>query len=614
MSEELPDENEQQGSSTQNLTQTPAPTRERPLFPIVLRVMVFLSLIVASVAYTYISIAAAAIIIFLGLLQIPSVSGWVEVVAGSIYKHMNTRLQRSADTLESRWRHYWTRRGIIIVFLLSVIVIGFTFRDVILPLVLPQLAHQRLTPPLASAPVYTMRLANGSSVGLSYGLANFDTADRIDGRLKDEAAQALIVNNPTAAKGYWKLAVREDETDGEACIYQENQNMSDSSSKFYVTIVVVVTLTGKDQDAINRGRSILQGACVAQKEYNSQRKLPTGLPIRLQIANIDDPTIYGGTIAKLISQMTTNDTTIIGVTGQLADADDLVRELNKDGIPMLSSTALYSTMEVPFLFSIAPSLQREAQVAVTDALPLSKQVGLLYNPTSPYSMSLATFFKRQFLAAGGTISEHAYTSGLAADTLPNRVDSIMSDTPAPKLIYLAGSADDASFLVPYLHEHWPGVQVMGGDVLYQYVHSSDARANFNGLLFTSFAFHDEWQWQGRVAKKPAFFDEYAQNFDAQKQHSGNPFTYRVPDSDAILAYDAAGVFLQMSDIVATKLKQPLTFKTVGQVLQSKDNTTFSGISGQISFSSDGEPQEKAVVMLESEPSGIQLVDLQGRYP
>jgi ABC-type branched-subunit amino acid transport system substrate-binding protein len=443
-------------------------------------------------------------------------------------------------------------------------------------------------------------------------MTNFDI-DRADGRLKDEAAQSLKENDTNAAKGYWQLAIREDETDAEACIYQENQNVLDSSND-YVTLVVVVTLTGQDKNAINVGRSILQGACVAQKEYNSQHKLPNSLLVRLLIANVGDPSIYADSVAKQIKEAATNDTTtIVGVVGQLSNSDDAILELNKAGIPMISSTALYSTGETSYLFSVAPSIQREAEVAAQAATRLSRHVVLLYDPDNTYSNSLAQAFKSQFATDGGTIVENTYTTGQATNTLPGRIDAAMSSMPTPGLIYLAGYPDDASFLVPYVHSRWPGVQVMGGDALYQYVHSYislEERAAFNSLLFTSFAFHDEWK--GHIAQEPVFFSEYAQDFDSQKQHAGNPYGYLLPDSDTILSYDATNVFLKACSNILTKEKDSLTPKTLWQALQN--TSPFSGVSGQIFFGNDGEPLEKAVVIMQVKPTGTDLMEIQGRYP
>ncbi|MBA2680368.1 MAG: hypothetical protein H0U76_18465 [Ktedonobacteraceae bacterium] len=612
-------EDKQGSSSTQRSAPPPFPKKRQSLFPFIVVFLAIVVLVLISIGAAYIPVLSSAVLILfglLGLLQIQSVANWVEKAVGSFYNHLDKRWQDLADRVEWHWRRHWGQRWIIATLLLFVTASGFVLHDLVLPRMLPRpIQHQ--VPMPTPAPVYTTRLPGGAAIGLSSGLVNFDTVNRIDGHLKNEAAQALAANDPKGAKGYWNLAMREDETDGEVCIYQEDQRVVDVSSSNYVTIVVVVTLTGReknavDENAIDVGRSILQGACVAQKEYNSQRKLPNGLPVRLQIANVDEPASNGGTVARLIEQMAASDPTIVGVMGQLGGADDLVQELNRVGMPMVSSTALYSSVLTSSLYSVAPSLQREAQVAAAAAIKLSPQVGLVYDPANAYSANLDIAFKNQFAAAGGTIAaENTYTIGSAPDTLPARVDSIMSSTPAPKLLFLSGYPQDAGFLVPYMRQRWPGVRVIGGDVLYQYVHSSDARSNFEGLLFTASAFHDEWQ--GRIANKPEFLNEFADNFDAQKQHSGNPFTYRVPDSDAILAYDAASVLLQASNSALTKQpKQSLTSKMVKQALQ--DTPKFSGISGSITFGRDGEPQEKAVVVLQPGPGGIQLMDVQGRYP
>ncbi len=607
MSEELSDGDRQMAGSTPSPVQAP---ERRSFFPVVCRIVVVAGILFAVVEYQRIPIVSSAVSVLsclLGLVQMRSVEDRVEANARSIYNHLDTRWQHLANIVGRLWQ----RRLPIVSVLLSFIVIGFLLKDIVLPGVLSRPVPRKLTLSLTATPAYTLPVSDSASVGLSDGLVNFDTVGRLDGDLKVEASRALAVKDSNKAGGYWQLARREDETDGELCIYQEDQNVAASlrsASKDYVTLVVVVTLTGGDRDTINIGRSILQGACVAQKEYNSQRKLPNGLPVRLQVANIDDPTLHGHDVAKLISQMAANDPTFVGVIGQLAGADDLVQDLNKAGILMISSTALYSNIVTSSLFSVAPSLQQEAQAAANEAIQFSKQAGVFYDPSSSYDTVLRNSFVSQFMAAGGTILPgNTYTSGSAAETLSGRVDDMMSAIPAPTLIYLAGSPDDASFLVPYVHARWPDVRVMGGDILYQYVHSSDTRSNFDGLLFTSFAFHDEWQ--GRVAK-PAFFGEYTQNFDSQKQHSGNPFTYRLPDSDAILAYDAAGVLLQAGSMVGTK--QKLTADAVGQKL--KGHVTFAGISGPISFGPDGEPQDKAIVVLQPESQHIQLIAVQGRYP
>jgi len=541
------------------------------------------------------------------VLQLPSTGGHIETAVKNLHNYLDERSQHLANTLGKVWR----KRGMISTTLSSLIILSLLLY-IFHPFTFLFNAHP--TPPKRpQAPIATPipssveQISDGAYIGLSYGLTNFDTK-RADSNLKNEAAQSLKENNTNAAKGYWQLAMREDETDAEVCIYQEDQNVLDFSSD-YVTLVVVATLTGNDKNAIEVGRSILQGACVAQKEYNDHHKLPNGRLVRLLIANIDDPSLYAYKVAKQIQEAAINDTaTFVGVMGQLSNSDNAIQVLSKAHIPMLSATSLYSPVETSYLFSVAPSIQREAEVAAKAATQLSPYVALFYDPANAYSNSLAQALKSQLNTT--SIVTNTYTTGQAVDTLPGRINSAMSSTPTPGLIYLAGYPDDASFLVPYVHSRWPNVQVMGGDALYQYVHSfTSARATFNGMHFTSFAFHDEWI--GRVAQKPVFFDEYATSFDSEKQHVGNLYGYLLPDSDAILSYDASNVFLKVCSDILTKGKETLTPQAVWQALQNPSH--FSGVSGQISFGKDGEPLEKAVVVMEVKPEGTSLIAVQGPY-
>ncbi len=614
MTEKLPEDpfevaqDQQVPTSIENTTSSP---RGSPFSLVVIIKGTFILLFLVFAVYFYANNSTiASIFSVIGLvLALPSTGKRATVVEQYLYTHLEKRSQHLARVLRRLWKNRW----IVSTMLSSLVILGLLLY-ILIPLVDPphKLIAPKPRPTVTTNPISVIRTSDGAYVGLSSGLTNFDT-NRADGSLKDEAAQALKANDTNAAKGYWQLAIREDETDAEACIYQENQNVLDSSSNDYVTLVVVATLTGHDKNAINVGRSILQGACAAQKEYNSQHKLPNGRLVRLLIANVDNPSLYADGVAQQIEEAVKNDTTtLVGVMGQLSNADIAIQELSKAHIPMISSTSLYSTVETSYLFSVAPSLQREAVVAANAAIKLSQHVALFYDADDPYSSILAQAFNSQFTSDEGTLVENTYTTGQATDTLPGRVDGAMSSTPTPGLIYLAGYPDDASFLVPYVHSKWPGVQVMGGDALYQYVHSYitlKERAAFNSLLFTSFAFHDEWA--GHMAQKPAFFNEYAQDFDAQKQHAGNLYGYLLPDSDVILSYDAANVFLKASSDILIK-GNSLTPQTLWSALQR--TSSFAGVSGQIVFGQDGEPLEKAIVLLQVEPSGTKLLDIQGRYP
>ena len=184
----------------------------------------------------------------------------------------------------------------------------------------------------------------------------------------------------------------------------------------------------------------------------------------------------------------------------------------------------------------------------------------------------------------------------------------------PDLIYFAGYADDVGVLLTDLSASQPGLQVMGGDGLYEVNgYSSSARADFNRLRFTAFAYPDEWGILNKT--QPAFFTLYSNAFDPERQHTAKPYGYLRPDNDVILSYDAMLALLQGCNNVLPGGKISLTPGVLQQSLRKiTGSQAIQGVSGQISFGSDGDPIKKAVVVLYVDPNGyIKLNAIQGCF-
>src|SRR5262249_52383507 len=90
-------------------------------------------------------------------------------------------------------------------------------------------------------------------------------------------------NDTSTATSYLSQAIGMDSSDAEAHIYLEDQRVVSSGSP-YITLVVGTMLSGSAH-LVGVGRDNLQGAYVAQKEYNDGSKLPNGVKVRLLIAN-----------------------------------------------------------------------------------------------------------------------------------------------------------------------------------------------------------------------------------------------------------------------------------------------------------------------------------------
>ncbi|MBX5451390.1 MAG: hypothetical protein IRZ24_15125, partial [Thermogemmatispora sp.] len=99
------------------------------------------------------------------------------------------------------------------------------------------------------------------------------------------------------------------------------------------------------------------------------------------------------------------------------------------------------------------------------------------------------------------------------------------------------------------------------------------------------------------------------------QHSG--YGYTRADFNTILAYDATETLLEgcrralasggnQQALTGDKLRQALTTISGSRAIQ--------GISGQISFASNGDPVDKAVVILNVDAQGhIKIASIEGKF-
>jgi serine/threonine protein kinase/ABC-type branched-subunit amino acid transport system substrate-binding protein len=469
-----------------------------------------------------------------------------------------------------------------------------------------------------SNPIKAWTAPNGELIGLSDGRYAFDT-DRADGSLKEQAAAKLMAGDKAEAKSLWKQAVASDTSDAEALIYLENQRVLDSGSP-YITFVVGTILTGNEGD-LYYGRGNLQGAYVAQKEYNDGLKLSGGRQIRLLIANAGSKSDYVTEVAEQIVQAAKQDKALIGVMGwpTSAHAQAAISVLANAHLPMVSSTASADSLSgmSPYFFRVAPPNKSQAIAAARYAEQQlhASRVALFVDPKNIYSSSLADGFKQQFIADGNQIIDtENYTIGDRAG-LPALLQKALNSD--PDLIYFAGYPNDLTVLLVDLGTSRPNLQVLGGDALYAPKgYPRSARVGFHRLNFTAFAFFDQWDILGM--DKPQFFSEYPNDFNpAGQDHSSDPYGFTRADVGVMLSYDAMSALFQGSQnvLVAQKALTSATLRDgLTQITSAK---AIQGVSGQISFGKDGDPIDKAVVILYIDQEGytkmVQTNGVQGCF-
>ena len=194
------------------------------------------------------------------------------------------------------------------------------------------------------------------------------------------------------------------------------------------------------------------------------------------------------------------------------------------------------------------------------------------------------------------------------ETLPWELQDALKKN--PDLIYFSGYASDASIL---LSSHLPpNLPVLGGNALYeleQYSASARASGGFSHLHFTSDAYPDEWKILGYDDQKPPFFSEYPEYFDPNNSHQGSPYGFTRPDNGVMVSYDATFAMLSGCNMVLNSGKQSVTPADLQQALRNLNGgNAIQGVSGQIAFGPDGDPINKALVLLYVDPKGYIHMD------
>jgi ABC-type branched-subunit amino acid transport system substrate-binding protein len=451
-----------------------------------------------------------------------------------------------------------------------------------------------------------------SPIGISITGDQVFDINRKSMELKLAAAQYVAQGNFSQASQEWKQALLMDSDDAETLIYLENQQVQSvvhTTPGLFSTYTLVV-FTTLSQDHIGGGRDILQGAYVAQKEYNDNiQHQKSGSLLRLMIAvtNKDAASILN--VTHQVVDAARHDPSILGVMGLPTSGIALVAYplLSQAHLPMISPTATSNFLSgvSNYFFRIPPpdAVQGSVGAAYAKNQLHAKTVALFVDESDPYSKSLADSFDNSFSDLQHTVVRLPFQSD-QPDSIKVSFKRATQLQKKPDLIYFAGFVNDASVLLPLLpscSSVGPCLKVMGGDAFYvQRDYSLEAYKNYSRLIFTAFASSDTWKAQG-LAQEPLFLKEYAQIFDPTNQYQPGKYGFNRADADAMLSYDAMQAFLHAtSQLIA--IHATLTSDTVQLALKQIDaRHAFQGVSRKIAFSPDGNPLDSQVVILVGEP-------------
>jgi serine/threonine protein kinase/ABC-type branched-subunit amino acid transport system substrate-binding protein len=502
-------------------------------------------------------------------------------------------------------------RWLLPVVLLAILLLGIGLVYALIPRPGTKSGSGGSTPTAAGTTITTNKNGIGvtpigkEAIGISDGSYALDT-DRRDGSLKLQAALSYRNGDTSSAIALWNQAASEETTDAEALIYLENQRTLNFP---HVTVVVGTMLSG-GSSVEGVGRDDLQGAYVAQKEFNDNAKLNGGFKVRLLIANTGSQTSYATPVAQQIVQLAQKDPTFVGVMGMpySSRSVEVARVFADAHIPMVSQTASSDqlTSISPYFFRVAPSnkIQGINGAKYAEQVLHAKTAALFVDISDPYSQSLAQDFQQQFQTDGSTIvaTEH-YTVGKTGN-IPALLQDALSKK--PDTIYFSGYSSDVGVVLSNLPADTPSsLSVMGGDALYELGgYPKSSRAQFNRLRFTAFAYPDEWDVLGLTAKKPGFFSEYPAAFNPNNQAPAGIYGFTRATNDAILSYDATVALLTGCNIELKAGKTKMTPQDLRDGLsQVNGSNSVQGVSGQVSFGANGDPVDKAIVILYVDPVG-----------
>ncbi|WP_165423436.1 ABC transporter substrate-binding protein [Ktedonosporobacter rubrisoli] len=480
-----------------------------------------------------------------------------------------------------------------------------------------------------------------NGIGISDGRIVFDAyTGRTNVELKKEAAQALLHGDVSSAVNLYNRVVSADPTDGESQIYNENLHILQQNAP-YVTIVIAQAL---DNSPVNleSDRGQFQSEYLAQHEINSRNLLPNGLKLRLLIASSGTSNDNVAKVAQFVANRVTragNIDHIIGVMGwpyssQSINAIDILAGVH---IPLISQSA--SSVKLSgssqYFFRVNPPDDKQGnmmgQVVVKNLQ--AKKILVLRDPNDIYSQSLADAFTKSIKAQGvasvqDTFNETKTTvegyGRLVQEAIENNVDAIYLagyNVDALRLAHAVGIAARAQPANTVLAR----LRIVGGDTLASTLgigNGADADAaivrnypqDMARLIFTSFADHNEWNFEGVPPdQQPQFFSEWASTYQSSTMSSPAP----DPTFNSLLSFDAVRVFTEACKYV----QGPLTGESVRNALASLGQgaiPAYQGITGQIHFDNQGNPVDKALVVLQIVINAdgkdvIQILQLSGKF-
>ncbi len=442
-------------------------------------------------------------------------------------------------------------------------------------------------------------------IGLSDGATIFD-AGRPNGAQKRDAANQLRHGASRArVLSLFDEAIAADPTDAEALIYREDLWIGSSP---HITIVVAATLSGLYS---SDGRDTLQGVYVAQKEYNDTcQQQGSACPLlNVLIANtgsgVTDEAQYTHDVTVQIMQAAKKDPTIVAIMDGLAsqstfDINDEVMAHPDHILPMVAAKATSDFLtRMPHFLRIAPTNSLQAQMGARYAKSQlnSSRVAIFYRQENTYSGNLKDDFINEYQDANHQVVAVAAYPGRDPGVLQEKLSAVLALK--PDLIYCACYSNEVSVILEHLPTTGPFAHllVLGGDAFFETGDfTPGALTHLSRLRFTALAYPAIWH--DLPTTSMPFFADYGKLFEPANPYAAQAFSFTHLTPGIMVAYDA------MLTLTTAAMR---TFVIDGQaqtpqnlehaLFQMQGKQAIQGITGQISVGGNGDPINKAIVVL-----------------
>jgi ABC-type branched-subunit amino acid transport system substrate-binding protein len=459
----------------------------------------------------------------------------------------------------------------------------------------------------------SMTDACGNVVGLSAGATILDITSANYDEMQKGAA-AVRNGDLSGAQSHFQTVITTDPSNAEAWIYMENLRVL-STTDNYVAVVLGLDITS---GRTGSSRDSMQGAYLAQIAYNQSAPQRNNPSLVVILANSGANPANTTWVAEQILALKKGNPHIVGVVGWLISSDSINANTilahqpkEQENVFMLTpASSSKHLIGSPDFLRIIPSDITQAGAMANYAYDTLnyRRIAILYTSQDDYVSSLYASFKDAFGKKNGTsiVSERPYSQRDTSSLATALSTALQSH---PDGIYFAGFEADAGILLssPQIANLPPQFKILGGDGLASPSNYPDNQQNLDRLIFTSFAFQDEWQFlrDEQVPQISTFIKDYTSTFKVDLIGPGS-----------MVAYDAVNVFLQgYQKALANGGTDTCLPCSLQKALQSMNGEeAWQGVSGQIAFTSGStEPVDKVVLINTIENGTTKTIDYRGCF-